>query len=183
MPMTLRFKSTVQALTEQLNTTAETQTQPQNVFHLTPNVTVTHPVMADIPTFDLNTTEKENIQPDVAQVFNTPSLTSVASRVTDDVNNAIMAEEAVEEVSQDIHNIALEENHDDDNVTVATEVTDDSQPPVMIPHRALMSITRRLEILEEENKYLKRKVRKINNHVVATLYQGSGSEEDPIIIQ
>jgi len=159
---------------------AEVATQPQNVFHLTPNVTVTNPVTADIPTFDLNTTEKENIQPDVAQVFNTPSLTSVASRVTDDVNNAIMAEEAVEEVSQDIHNIALEENHDDDNVTVSTDV---SEPPVMIPHKALLSITRRLEILEEENKYLKKKVRKINNHVVATLYTGSGSEEDPIIIE
>ena len=180
MPMTLRFKSTTQALTEQLNTMAEVATQPQNVFHLTPNVTVTNPVTADIPTFDLNTTEKENIQPDVAQVFNTPSLTSVASRVTDDVNNAIMAEEAVEEVSQDIHNIALEENHDDDNVTVSTDV---SEPPVMIPHKALLSITRRLEILEEENKYLKKKVRKINNHVVATLYTGSGSEEDPIIIE
>ena len=178
--MTLRFKSTTQALTEQLNTMAEVATQPQNVFHLTPNVTVTNPVTADIPTFDLNTTEKENIQPDVAQVFNTPSLTSVASRVTDDVNNAIMAEEAVEEVSQDIHNIALEENHDDDNVTVSTDV---SEPPVMIPHKALLSITRRLEILEEENKYLKKKVRKINNHVVATLYTGSGSEEDPIIIE
>jgi len=178
--MTLRFKSTTQALTEQLNTMAEVATQPQNVFHLTPNVTVTNPVTADIPTFDLNTTEKENIQPDVAQVFNTPSLTSVASRVTDDVNNAIMAEEAVEEVSQDIHNIALEENHDDDNVTVSTDV---SEPPVMIPHKALLSITRRLEILEEENKYLKKKVRKINNHVVASLYTGSGSEEDPIIIE
>ncbi len=181
MPMTLRFKSTTQALTEQLNTMAEVATQPQNVFHLTPNVTVTNPVTADIPTFDLNTTEKENIQPDVAQVFNTPSLTSVASRVTDDVNNAIMAEEAVEEVSQDIHNIALEENYDND--TVVTEATEVSQPPVMIPHKALLSITRRLEILEEENKYLKKKVRKINNHVVATLYTGSGSEEDPIIIE
>ena len=180
MPYNLR-KSNVEALTEQLNTMAETQTQPQNVFHLTPNVTVTHPVTADIPTFDLNTTEKENIEPDVAEVFN--STPEAASGVSADVNNAIMAEEQLEDVSQDIQNIALEENHQDDNVTVATEVTEDSQPPVMIPHKALLSITRRLEILEEENKYLKKKVRKINNHVVASMYQGSGSEEDPIIIQ
>ncbi len=181
MPYNLRIKSTVQALTEQLNSMEEQQTQPQTVFHLTPRVTVTHPVTADIPTFDLNTTEKENIQPDVAQVFN--STPEAASGVSDDVNNAIMAEEQLEEVSQDLQNVALEENDQDDNVTVATEVTEESQPPVMIPHRALLSITRRLEILEEENKYLKRKVRKINNHVVSTLYKGTGSEEDPIIIQ